>query len=82
MQLEYSLKVDDENNISAGDVFQVIINLNANRKSNFCSSITYPFLKMEGWHLIISDAVSPVVIFYESFNFDEVTKEFKFNYRQ
>ena len=37
---------------------------------------------MEGWHIIVSDSLSPVVLFYEFFSFDEKTKTFKVNYRQ
>lgn len=74
--------MDDENNIGAGDFFQLIITVKSNRTSNFCSASTYPFLKMEGWHIIVSDSLSPVVLLYESFNFDETTKTFKVTYRQ
>jgi hypothetical protein len=80
--VEHEFKVDDENNIGAGDFFQVTITVKANRKSNFCSAPSYPFLKMEGWHIIVSDSVSPVVLLYEFFAFDETTKTFKVTYRQ
>lgn len=50
--------------------------------SNFCSAVTYPFLKMEGWHLVVSDSNSPCIIFHEFFNFDELSKSFKVTYRQ
>jgi hypothetical protein len=37
---------------------------------------------MEGWHIIVSDSTSPVVLLYEFFTFDETTKTFKVTYRQ
>lgn len=74
--------MDEENSIGAGDFFQLIIRVKTNRSANFCSAPSYPFLKMEGWHIIVSDSTSPVVLLYEFFTFDDTTKDFKLTYRQ
>jgi len=68
--------------IGAGDFFQIVVNLKSNRLSNFCSSVTYPYLKMESWHIIISDSNSIGILFHEFFTFDELTKTFKVTSRQ
>ena len=60
-----------------------MINIKSNRQSSFCSAVNYPFLKKEGWHLIVSDnPASLVVIHHEYFTFDELLKTFKITYRQ
>jgi hypothetical protein len=66
--------------LTALDVFQIIIDVKANRKSSFCSSPTYPFLKVEGWYVIAVNNNS--VLFMEHFTFEELEHQFKFGYRQ
>jgi hypothetical protein len=82
IELQCDFKVDGESTIAAGDFFQVIVTISSNRLSNFCSAVTYPFLKMEGWHLIISEAGTLPILLHEVFSFDELTKTFKVTFRQ
>ena len=82
LDVQCDFKVDEETHIGAGDFFQVVVTITTNRLSNFCSASNYPFLKMEGWHLILSDSNGLVIIFYEFFSFDELTKTFKATSRQ
>jgi hypothetical protein len=56
--------------LTALDVFQIIIDVKANRKSSFCSSPTYPFLKVEGWYVIAVSNNS--ILFMEHFTFEEL----------
>lgn len=58
------------------DNIQVIVNLKSNRKSNFSNSMNYPFLKMEGWWIMVLDR--NYVIALEHFSFNKSQKhEFK-----
>ena len=41
--------------ISVNDIIEIIVTVKTNRKSNFCSSTNYPFLKQEGWYMIASE---------------------------
>jgi hypothetical protein len=50
------------------DNIEVIVNLKSNRKSNFCNAVHYPFLKMEGWWLMVTDR--NYVVHLEHFGFE------------
>lgn len=57
-----------DKDITTMDNIEVIVNIKSNRKSNFCNAVRYPFLKMEGWWLMVSD--KNYVIHLEQFSFD------------
>ena len=50
-----------------------------NRKSNFCSSSTYPFLKQEGWYMIASE--NNYIVSLEHFIFESEEYQTKFTLR-
>lgn len=56
-----------------------MIELKSQRIGSFCFSVSYPFLKQEGWYIIAVD--NNTVLFMENFNFDKPTQEFKFKRR-
>lgn len=82
LDLQSEVRVDEEVGIGAGDFFTVALTVTSNRTGSFCSAPTYPFLKNEGWHILVSDAAGQYLIFHEFFTFDTPTKSFKVNYRQ
>jgi hypothetical protein len=69
-EVDHDIKVNEETQIGVGDVFQLIVSVKTNRLGNFCDATTYPFLKMEGWHLIVSDTSSNAIALHEYFIFD------------
>lgn len=50
------------------DNIEVILNIKTNRKGNFCNAVKYPFLKMEGWWVLVTDR--NYVVHLEHFTFD------------
>lgn len=54
------------------DNIEVIVNITASRKSNFCSAVRYPFLKMEGWWVMVTDR--NYVVYLEHFGFENSEK--------
>ena len=57
---------------------EVIINIKSSRRSNFCTALKYPFLKVEGWYVIVTDGNS--VVNMEHFSFENSEDyEIKFN---
>lgn len=71
--------MEEEKDVAAGDIFQIILIVEAQRLSNFCSSNTYPFLKMEGWYILVY--TENILLFSQQFSFDELKKQFEFKYR-
>ena len=65
--------------ITTNDILECIVTFKTNRTSSFCSAYSYPFLKVEGWYLIVSDGTT--VLYLEHFNFDKKEYEIKFNRR-
>lgn len=60
------------------DNIEVIVEMKSNRKSNFCNAVKYPFLKMEGWWLMVLDKNN--VVYLEHFSFEKDEKyESKFS---
>lgn len=57
-----------------------MIEAKSSRKSNFCAAHNYPYLKNEGWYLVVANGQS--IVFFEHFNFDQEFKEFKVECRQ
>ena len=53
------------------DNIEVIVEMKSNRKSNFCNAVKYPFLKMEGWWLLVLDKNNVVYLEHFSFEKDE-----------
>ena len=74
------IKTENDSEIAAFDALKVMIEAKSNRKSNFCSAPNYPFIKNEGWYLIVTNGQA--LVFVEHFNFDQEIKEFKFDLRQ
>ena len=56
-----------DRDLTALDILEVIVDIKSDRKSNFCSALKYPFLKMEGWYVIVTDGNA--VVFQEHFSF-------------
>ena len=57
--------------MTALDVLEVLVNIKSSRKSNFCTALKYPFLKMEGWYVIVTEGNH--VVHFEHLNFDAST---------
>lgn len=43
-----------EKDLTTMDIIECIIEIKANRKKSFCSAYNYPFLKVEGWWIVVS----------------------------
>jgi hypothetical protein len=50
------------------DNIELMIKIKSNRGSSYCSSHRYPFLKMEGWWLMVLD--KNLVVHLEQFSFN------------
>lgn len=77
--MEVILHTAGDKDLTTMDIMECIIELKADRKKSFCSAYNYPFLKVEGWYVIVSEGVN--VVHLEHFNFDDEKHEIKFNKR-
>ena len=68
-ELEILVHTAGDKDITTMDNIEVICKVKSNRKSNFCNAVKYPFLKMEGWWIMVSD--KNYVVHLEHFNFDK-----------
>ena len=49
-----------DKDLTTMDILECIIELKTDRKKSLCSAYNYPFLKVEGWYVIVSEGVNVV----------------------
>jgi hypothetical protein len=52
LDLEAGFNIPEGEYIALGDSIEVMVMIKSNRKSSFCATHSYPFLKKEGWYMI------------------------------
>jgi hypothetical protein len=82
-ELETIVHTAGDKSITTLDNIEFIVKMKSNRRSSFCNAVRYPFLKMEGWWLMVLER--NVVVHLEHFSFlkeDKYETKFYRGYRE